>query len=96
MRFVTADGMFRYLQRVRKKTYARPVQGGHTQGRVKGRAMLYIVIKLDERPGTDVLGVKEDVAMYCEKFGDIRLIDVNATRRTIAEQMRLMEEGRRA
>ena len=56
--------------------------------------LLYIIVKLQERPNTDVLGVKEDLATYCERFGDIKLIDVCQTNRPMAEQIKMMEEAR--
>lgn len=54
--------------------------------------MLYIVIKLDENERTDIQGVKETLSAYCEQFGDIKLIDVNATQRPRAEQIAFMED----
>lgn len=33
-----------------------------------------IIIHVDEN--VDIIGVKEDIAAYCEKFGDVRFIDV--------------------
>ena len=37
--------------------------------------MLTIVLQID-RPAGQAIGVKEDLAMYCEKFGDTRVVSV--------------------
>ncbi len=34
-----------------------------------------IVVQVD-RPAGQAIGVKEDLAMYCEKFGDARVVSV--------------------
>lgn len=47
--------------------------------------MLTIVLQVDRPPG-QAIGVKEDLAMYCEKFGDARVVSVTETH---PEQMRL-------
>lgn len=40
--------------------------------------MLYIVVKVDA-PQRDIAGVKEELAAYCEKYGDLRLVEVRQT-----------------
>lgn len=47
--------------------------------------MLTIVCQVDRPPG-QAIGVKEDLAMYCEKFGDVRVVSVTETH---PEQLRI-------
>lgn len=47
--------------------------------------MLRIVIEVDA-PAGQAIGVKEDLAMYLERFGDSRVVDVEEI---IPEQMTL-------
>lgn len=49
--------------------------------------MLTIVLRVD-RPAGQAIGVKEDLAMYCEKFGDVRVVSVTDT---YPEQLKLGE-----
>lgn len=44
-----------------------------------------IIVQVD-RPAGQAIGVKEDLAMYCEKFGDTRVVSVTEIH---PEQMRL-------
>ncbi|MEL4859797.1 hypothetical protein AAEU42_00945 [Pseudoflavonifractor phocaeensis] len=37
--------------------------------------MLYIVVRVDS-PQRDIAGVKEELAAYCERYGDIRAVEV--------------------
>lgn len=41
--------------------------------------MLTIVAEID-RPAGQAIGVKEDLAMYCEKFGDVRIVSVTESK----------------
>ena len=50
--------------------------------------MTRIVVQV-ERPGTDLLAVKEALAMYCEQFGDIRLVDVQEEQPPQGRQMKI-------
>lgn len=47
--------------------------------------MLTIVLHVD-RPAGQAIGVKEDLAMYCEKYGDVRVVSVTETH---PEQLRI-------
>lgn len=47
--------------------------------------MLRIVIEVDA-PAGQAIGVKEDLAMYLERFGDCRVVEV---REVLPEQMTL-------
>jgi len=47
--------------------------------------MLIIRIEVD-RPAGQAIGIKEDLAMYLEKFGDARVVDIQETQ---PEQLRL-------
>lgn len=38
--------------------------------------MLKISIYLKEEENQEIIGIKEDFAAYCEKFGDVVMIDV--------------------
>ena len=53
--------------------------------------MLIITIKVDA-PAGQAIGIKEDFATYCEKFGDVCEVDV---REEIPEQMRISREGQK-
>lgn len=44
--------------------------------------MLTIVVQVD-RPTGQAIGVKEDLAMYCEKFGDVKVVSITETERQI-------------
>ena len=37
-----------------------------------------IILYIEAEPDTEIIGIKEDFAAYCEKFGDVRLIEVEA------------------
>ena len=37
---------------------------------------IQIIIHIEADPDTEIIGVKEDFAAYCEKFGDVKRIDV--------------------
>ena len=43
------------------------------------------ILALKQAAG-QAIGVKEDLAMYCEKFGDVRVVSVTETR---PEQLRI-------
>lgn len=43
-----------------------------------GGLMLTILVQVD-RPAGQAIGIKEDLAMYCEKFGDARVVSVTET-----------------
>ncbi len=47
--------------------------------------MLTITIQVD-RPAGQAIGVKEELAMYCERFGDARVVSVTET---CPEQMKI-------
>jgi len=47
--------------------------------------MLTIIVQVDRPPG-QAIGVKEDLAMYCERFGDARVVSVTET---VPEQLRI-------
>ena len=47
--------------------------------------MLDIHVQVN-RPAGQAIGVKEDLAMYCEKFGDVRVVSVTETH---PEQLRI-------
>ena len=38
--------------------------------------MLQFTVFVREAEQTDIIGIKEDFAAYCEKFGDIAFMDV--------------------
>lgn len=48
------------------------LKGGQTMDELK------ITIHIEVAPGTEIIGIKEDFAAYCEKFGDVRMIEVEA------------------
>lgn len=35
-----------------------------------------IIIHIKPEPGAEIIGIKEDFATYCEKFGDVVKVDV--------------------
>lgn len=45
-----------------------------------------IIVDIELAPGTDLIGVKEDLAYYLERFADVRHIDVQLQQ---AEQMKM-------
>lgn len=47
--------------------------------------MLTITVQVD-RPAGQAIGVKEELAMYCERFGDVRVVSVTETH---PEQMKI-------
>lgn len=47
--------------------------------------MLYIIVAVD-RPAGQAIGIKEDFAMYLEKFGDARVVEV---REVVPSQMQI-------
>lgn len=48
---------------------------------------VYIILQTKNFCG-DMCGLKEDLAMYCEKYGDIAFVDV---REQIPEQLKIKE-----
>lgn len=38
--------------------------------------MLKIIIYVEETEENEIIGIKEDFAAYCEKFGDVKRVDV--------------------
>ena len=51
--------------------------------------MLIITIKVDA-PAGQAIGIKEDLAMYLERFGDSRVVSVEEV---TPQQMSLMDEA---
>ncbi len=49
--------------------------------------MLTITIQV-ARPAGQAIGVKEELAMYCERYGDVRVVSVTETH---PEQMKIGE-----
>lgn len=47
--------------------------------------MLTITIQVD-RPAGQAIGIKEEFAMYCEHYGDVRVVSVTET---YPEQMKI-------
>lgn len=47
-----------------------------------------IIIHIKPEPGAETIGIKEDFATYCEKFGDVVKVEVEE-KPEIYEQMRL-------
>lgn len=37
-----------------------------------------IIIHLEPKADDEIIGIKEDFATYCEKFGDVRMVEVEA------------------
>ena len=37
-----------------------------------------IIIHLETAENEEIIGIKEDFAAYCEKFGDVKRIDVES------------------
>lgn len=58
-------------------------------GFIGGRLMLIITIKVDA-PAGQAIGIKEDLAMYLERFGDSRVVSVE---KVTPQQMSLMDKG---
>ena len=50
--------------------------------------MLYVTVRVNAPTG-QAIGIKEDLAMYLERFGDAKVVDV---REVSPEQMKLKEE----
>ena len=50
--------------------------------------MLIITIHVDA-PSGQAIGIKEDFATYCEKFGDVRFVDV---KEELPEQMKISSQ----
>ncbi len=48
--------------------------------------MLIITIQANAPPG-QAIGIKEDLAMYCERYGDVRVISVQEPPARTMEQM---------
>ena len=48
--------------------------------------MLIITIEVNARPG-QAIGIKEDLALYLERYGDARVVSVEATQQRQMEQM---------
>ena len=46
-----------------------------------------IIIHIKPEPGAEIIGIKEDFATYCEKFGDVVKVEVEAEPKNY-EQMR--------
>ena len=38
--------------------------------------MLKILVYIDNQKNSDIIGIKEDIAAYCEKFSDVAFVDV--------------------
>lgn len=49
---------------------------------------VHILVEVN-RPMGQAIGIKEDLAMYCEKFGDARVVSVTETH---PEQLRMEVE----
>lgn len=47
--------------------------------------MLIITIHVDA-PSSQAIGIKEDLAMYLEQFGDVRVVDI---KEELPEQMKI-------
>ncbi|MBO5957516.1 MAG: hypothetical protein J6Q39_08175 [Bacteroidales bacterium] len=41
-------------------------------------AKIKIIIYLEPKEDDEIIGIKEDFATYCEKFGDVRMVEVEA------------------
>ena len=39
-------------------------------------AKIKIIIHLEPKEEDEIIGIKEDFAAYCEKFGDVKMIEV--------------------
>lgn len=48
--------------------------------------MLIITIQVNARP-EQAIGIKEDLALYLERYGDARVVSVEATQQRQMEQM---------
>lgn len=48
--------------------------------------MLFITIQVNA-PAVAAIGIKEDLAMYCERYGDVRVISVQEPPSRPMEQM---------
>ena len=48
---------------------------------------VYIILKTKSFSG-DIFGLKEDLAMYCEKYGDVSFVDI---RTQLPEQLQIKE-----
>ncbi len=57
------------------------------------RAMLTIIIQVNAPPG-QAIGIKEDLAMYLERFGDARVVSVKE-QQTQYRQMELYDTSGR-
>lgn len=51
--------------------------------------MIQITIQVNAPPGK-AIGIKEDLAMYCERYGDTKVVKVEEI---LPEQMQMMPEG---
>lgn len=49
---------------------------------------MYILVEVDRPPG-QMIGVKEDLAMYCEQFGDAKVVSITEY---IPEQMKIWRD----
>lgn len=47
---------------------------------------LKITITVERAPDTEIIGIKEDFATYCEKFGDVKNVTVEEVK---TEQMKM-------
>ncbi len=45
-----------------------------------------ITIIVERAPGTELIGIKEDFATYCEKYGDVKEVKVEPIK---TEQMKM-------
>ncbi len=52
--------------------------------------MMILTFQMD-RASEYVPGMKESIAMFLERWGDVRLVDVREVRRTAPEQMKIEE-----
>ena len=50
--------------------------------------MLILTFQVNNDPG-HIQGIKEELAMFLEKWGDVRLIDVREDQRTAPKQLRI-------
>lgn len=41
-------------------------------------AKIKIIIHLEPKETDEIIGIKEDFATYCEKFGDVRMVEVES------------------
>ena len=54
---------------------------------MKGFNGIEIIIRVEPKPGQETIGIKEDFATYCEKYGDVVKVEVEEVHKHY-EQMR--------